>query len=102
MACLGEGNFLYIESTVPPESHDDEALPMLGHEMLGIDHASGDAVPKFVPQRIPDHAVRIATIVGPEVLDIFQQESAWFPRFYDPRDIKEQCPLCRAFKSMRT
>ena len=84
------------------EARDDDALAVLRSEVLPVDDAVMHVITQFVAQGVQDDAESVAAIVREQVFHVFQQEGARAFGGNDARHVKEQGPLCSAFKAVRS
>jgi len=61
-----------------------------------------DVIAQLISKGLHDHAEGVAAIVGHQILHVLKQEGRWLFRFDDPRDVEEECALCRAFEAVRS
>src|SRR4051812_21176073 len=98
-ALLRQAQVIPSEIGIFPETHDDDALTMLRHEALAIDHLGKDLVFELLFKNLFDDAEGIATIVAQKVLNVLEKERLRPLRRQDPLDIEKQCALRSALKA---
>lgn len=82
------------------KANDDDPFAVLRGEVLAVDDSVVYVIAQLVAQGLQDDAERVAPVVRKQVLDVLQKECLGPLGGDDPRHVKEQCSLCRAFKAV--
>ena len=82
-----------VEDDRIAKAHDEDPLPVLGHEMRTVDHLAMNLITQFLTERSLNHIERAAFVVGLKVLDVLQQERLGALLINDAGHVKEQGAL---------
>ena len=84
------------------EAHNDDSLPVLWSEALPVNNAVMHFVAELVSQCIKNHLEGVSLVVREKVFHIFKQKRLRSLGSNDTSNIKEQSPLSRTLKAMRS
>ena len=84
------------------EADDENALAVLRHKRLRVDHAKIDVVAKLLRQNVVDDLERLPAIMIDEVLHVLEEKRFRPVMLDDARNVEKQRSLGLARKTVRT